>query len=90
MAPVAAPSPIPATPSSTNTAPAANTVVLSSNDWYTQEFTTMFSSWLRIQLGQLALPAKTTKTGATAAKGPMGVLGDEKARARWLTKWDYR
>lgn len=87
----AAPSPIPATPSSTNTAPIAATIQLSSNDWYTQEFTGIFCSWLRVQLGQLALPSKApAKTGMPAPKAPAGVLGDEKARTRWSAKWDYR
>jgi mediator of RNA polymerase II transcription subunit 12 len=66
---------------------------MSSNDWYSQEFTNMFTAWLRIQLGQLVLPS-TSKTPAKAsvpsAKGPVGILGDEKGRARWLTKWEYR
>lgn len=88
---VAAPSPVPATPSSTNTAGPAPTVTLSSNEWYTQEFTNMFTSWLRIQLGQLTLPTKATvKSGIPAPKAPPGVLGDEKARARWSAKWNYR
>jgi len=89
--PVAAPSPIPATPSSTNTAPIAPTIQISSNDWYSQEFTNMLCSWLRIQLNQLTLPVKVSgKAGVPAPKAPAGVLGDEKARARWLSKWDYR
>lgn len=88
--PVAA-SPIPATPSSTNTAAPTNAVVLSSSEWYTQDFTTMFTSWLRIQINQLVLPAKgQPKSGLPAPKAPAGVLGDEKARARWLVKWNYR
>jgi mediator of RNA polymerase II transcription subunit 12 len=89
--PVAAPSPIPATPSSTNTAPLTATLTLSSNDWYTQEFTNMFTSWIRVQLGQLVLPVKiAAKSGVPPPKGPVGVLGDEKARAKWLAKWGYR
>ena len=82
----AAPSPIPATPSSTNTAAPAPPVPLSSNAWYTQEFTNTFTSWMRIQLVQLALPGKS-KPGAP--KPAVGILGDEKARARWIAKWDY-
>ena len=89
--PVAAPSPIPATPSSTNTAPIAAVAQVSSNDWYTQEFTNMLCSWLRIQLNQLTLPVKgVAKAGVPVPKAPAGVLGDEKARTRWLSKWDYR
>lgn len=82
----AAPSPIPATPSSTNTAAAAPPVALSSNAWYTQEFTNTFTSWMRLQLVQLALP---TKAKPGAPKPAVGILGDEKARARWIAKWDY-
>lgn len=90
-APVAAPSPIPATPSSTNTAAPTVTVTLSSNEWYTIEFTNMFTSWLRIQLGQMTLPVKVApKAGIPPPKAPAGVLGDEKARARWSAKWSYR
>lgn len=82
----AAPSPIPATPSSTNTAAPTPPVPLSSNAWYTQEFTNTFTSWMRIQLVQLALPGK----GRPGASRPaVGILGDEKARARWIAKWDY-
>ena len=89
--PVAAPSPIPATPSSTNTAPITAVAQVSSNDWYTQEFTNMLCSWLRIQLNQLTLPIKgVVKAGVPVPKAPAGVLGDEKARTRWLSKWDYR
>ncbi len=89
--PVAAPSPIPATPSSTNTSTPANTITLSSNDWYTQDFTAMFTTWLRIQINQLALPNKSQpKSGLPAPKAPVGILGDEKGRAKWLAKWDYR
>jgi mediator of RNA polymerase II transcription subunit 12 len=39
---------------------------------------------------QLALPAVNkgpAKQGAP--KAAVGILGDEKARARWLAKWDY-
>jgi mediator of RNA polymerase II transcription subunit 12 len=92
-APVAA-SPMPATPSSTATAPAAQVQLVSSSDWYTGEFTIGFSGWLRNQLAQLNLPAVKGKVTPTTtgppAKAPAGVLGDEKARARWLAKWDYR
>lgn len=83
-----APSPAAATPSSTNTAPATPALPVSSNDWYSQEFTNVFTAWMRIQLGQLVLPAKTK--AVIPAKGPVGVLGDEKARTRWLAKWEYR
>lgn len=82
----AAPSPIPATPSSNNTTASVPPVPLSSNSWYTQEFTNTFTSWMRIQLVQLALPGKS-KPGAP--KPAVGILGDEKARARWIAKWDY-
>ena len=82
----AAPSPVPATPSSTNTTAAAPPIPLSSNAWYTQEFTNTFTSWMRLQLVQLALPSKG-KPGAP--KPAIGILGDEKARARWIAKWDY-
>lgn len=92
-APVAA-SPMPATPSSTATTPAAQVQLVSSSDWYTGEFTGGFCGWLRNQLAQLNLPAAKGKVGTTSTgpptKPPAGVLGDEKARARWLAKWDYR
>ena len=89
--PVAAPSPAAATPSSTNTTPATPAHTLTSNDWYTQDFTTLFTSWLRIQLSQLSLPTprSTIKSGVPLPKVVAGVLGDDKARARWLAKWDY-
>nr|XP_018265377.1 uncharacterized protein I303_01743 [Kwoniella dejecticola CBS 10117]OBR87535.1 hypothetical protein I303_01743 [Kwoniella dejecticola CBS 10117] len=89
----AAPSPAAAaTPSSTTTIITAPSLPVSSNDWYTQEFTNTFISWLRIQLGQLSLPninKATTKPGVPPPKAAAGVLGDEKLRARWLIKWDY-
>jgi mediator of RNA polymerase II transcription subunit 12 len=86
----AAPSPLPATPSSNNTTATAPPAPISSNAWYTQEFTNIFTSWMRLQLMQLALPAVNkgpAKQGAP--KAAVGILGDEKARARWLAKWDY-
>lgn len=83
----AASSPMPATPNSTTIAAAIPQVTLSSNDWYTQEFTNMFSSWLRTQLGQLALPVKGS---GAPVKAVAGVLADEKSRGRWLAKWAYR
>jgi mediator of RNA polymerase II transcription subunit 12 len=91
-APVSAPSPVAPTPSSTNTVSANPVLPLSSNDWYTQEFTVMFTSWLRIQLGQLSLPIGRglPKVGLPPPKPVQGVLGDEKNRFRWLAKWDYR
>ncbi|WVQ83134.1 hypothetical protein IAT38_005272 [Cryptococcus sp. DSM 104549] len=91
--PVAAPSPAAATPSSTTTVAAAPpTLPVPSNDWYSQEFTNTVISWLRLQLGQLALPSTgkaAAKPGAPAPKSGASVLGDEKARAKWLLKWDY-
>nr|XP_019008399.1 uncharacterized protein I206_06958 [Kwoniella pini CBS 10737]OCF47180.1 hypothetical protein I206_06958 [Kwoniella pini CBS 10737] len=56
------------------------------------KFTNTFISWLRIQLGQLALPISNksvVKPGVPAPKASAGVLGDEQLRARWLKKWDY-
>jgi mediator of RNA polymerase II transcription subunit 12 len=86
--PAAAPSPMPNTPSSSAAgAGASPAAALSSNDWYTQEFTNLFTSWLRTQLGQLVLPAKGS---AQPPKAATGVLGDEKTRGRWLAKWSYR
>lgn len=86
---VQAPSPVAATPSSTATAP-PSAAPLNSNDWYTGEFTNAFTAWLRIQLGQLVLPARPAKAGAPPPpKAPAGVLGDEKSKARWLAKWQY-
>ncbi|WVQ98147.1 hypothetical protein IAU59_005269 [Kwoniella sp. CBS 9459] len=90
--PVSAPSPAGATPSSTTTIAAAPTLPVSSNDWYTQEFTNTFITWLRIQLGQLALPGinkAVVKTGAPPPKASNSVLNDEGARAKWLSKWEY-
>lgn len=87
VAPVSAPSPIPATPSSNNTLAPTPTATMSSNAWHTQEFTNTFTAWMRIQLMQLALPNK--KVGTLPAKPAAGVLGDDKARARWLVKWEY-
>ncbi|WRT64690.1 uncharacterized protein IL334_001624 [Kwoniella shivajii] len=91
--PVQAPSPAQAaTPSSTTTIVANPTLPVSSNDWYTQEFTNTFISWIRIQLSQLTLPnsSKTNvKPGVPSLKAPTGVLSDEKMRVRWLAKWDY-
>ena len=92
--PVAAPSPVAATPSSTNTTPANPVLPPSSNDWYTQEFTIMFTSWLRVQLTHLSLPsggkAGAGQAGIPAPKPVAGVLGDEKSRIRWVAKWHYR
>lgn len=87
--PINAASPAAATPSSTNTTLPTPVVQLSSNDWYTQEFTTMYTSWLRIQLAQLALPSTAPKTGLPPPKAATGILGDEKARTRWMAKWEY-
>ena len=89
---VPAPSPIPATPSSTNTTGTTSSQPLSSSEWYTQEFTTIFTSWLRNQLAQLTLPTKPMTGGAVAPppKGATSVLGDEKARTKWIAKWTYR
>ncbi|WVR04690.1 hypothetical protein IAU60_001701 [Kwoniella sp. DSM 27419] len=89
---VQAPSPAAAaTPSSTTTIAAAPTLPVSSNDWYTQEFTNTLISWLRTQLAQLALPNTKgmSKTGVQPAKVPVGILSDDKAKAKWLSKWDY-
>ncbi|WWD21578.1 hypothetical protein CI109_106064 [Kwoniella shandongensis] len=90
---VQAPSPAAATPSSTTTVTVAPTLPVSSNDWYTQEFTNIFISWLRMQLTQLALPntnkAAASKPGVPPVKTGTGVLADEKSRTRWLSKWDY-
>ncbi|ORY23991.1 hypothetical protein BCR39DRAFT_548068 [Naematelia encephala] len=88
-APVSAPSPAGATPSSTNTTSSTPALPLLSNDWYTQEFTNLFTAWLRIQLVQLSLPARGPLKASVPAKVGSGVLGDEKARARWSNKWDY-
>ena len=85
-------SPLPATPSSNNTTAVAPPVSVSSNAWYTQEFTNIFTSWMRVQLVQMALPVVNkgpAKPGALPPKAQVGILGDEKARARWLAKWDY-
>jgi mediator of RNA polymerase II transcription subunit 12 len=67
-------------------------VAISSNAWYTQEFTNIFTSWMRLQLVQMALPPihkGPVKAGVPPPKAPVGILGDEKARSRWLAKWDY-
>lgn len=88
---VPAPSPAAATPSSTTTVTATPALPVSSNDWYSQEFTNTVISWLRIQLGQLALPNTVKVAGKLpVAKAGSGILQDEKARAKWLAKWDYR
>ena len=88
---VPAPSPAAATPSSTTTVTATPAMPVSSNDWYSQEFTNTVISWLRIQLGQLALPNTVKVAGKLpATKAGSGILQDEKARAKWLAKWDYR
>ncbi|OXL06191.1 hypothetical protein C348_05673 [Cryptococcus neoformans Gb118] len=87
---VPAPSPAAATPSSTTTVTATAAMPVSSNDWYSQEFTNTVISWLRIQLGQLALPNTAKVAGKVpATKAGSGILQDEKARAKWLAKWDY-
>nr|KIR49643.1 hypothetical protein I312_00731 [Cryptococcus bacillisporus CA1280] len=87
---VPAPSPAAATPSSTTTVTATPALPVSSNDWYSQEFTNTVISWLRIQLGQLALPNTVKAAGKLpVTKGGSGILQDEKARAKWLAKWDY-
>ena len=88
VASVAAPSPVPATPSSSATLSTAPSLPLSSNDWYTQEFTNTLTSWLRVQLGQLVAP-KAAAEGASPAKPMAGVFTDDKLRARWTTKWEY-
>ncbi|KLT44190.1 hypothetical protein CC85DRAFT_283709 [Cutaneotrichosporon oleaginosum] len=89
---VQAPSPAAATPSSTATS-APVPLPLNSNDWYTAEFTTAFTAWLRMQLAQLVLPTKPKAGGGGGTlpppKTPTGVLGDEKSRTRWLAKWQY-
>lgn len=85
-APTAAPSPMPNTPNSTIGVPSAPGATLSSNDWYTQEFTGLFTSWLRTQMGHLVLPGR----GGQGTKAATGVLGDEKGRGKWLAKWSYR
>lgn len=85
---VQAPSPAAATPSSTATS-TPNLIPMNSNDWYTVEFTNAFTAWLRMQLAQLVLPTKAKAGDAPAPKAPIGVLGDEKSRARWLVKWQY-
>ncbi|WVQ75963.1 hypothetical protein IAR50_005599 [Cryptococcus sp. DSM 104548] len=85
------PSPVAATPSSTNTAHAQSNLPIGSNDWYTQEFTNIIITWLRGQLAQLALPTTgkvPAKVGTNVRSGG-SVLQDEKTRARWLSKWDY-
>jgi mediator of RNA polymerase II transcription subunit 12 len=89
---VSIPSPVPATPSSNNTIAVMPAVSISSNAWYTQEFTNTFTSWMRTQLVQMALPANNkgpAKPGAPPPKPPAGILGDDKARARWMAKWQY-
>ncbi|WVO18867.1 uncharacterized protein IAS62_000139 [Cryptococcus decagattii] len=87
---VPAPSPAAATPSSTTTVTATPALPVSSNDWYSQEFTNTVISWLRIQLGQLALPSTVKAAGKLpVTKAGSGILQDEKARAKWLAKWDY-
>lgn len=88
LASVAAPSPVPATPSSTATLSNISALPLSSNDWYTQEFTNTLTTWLRIQLGQLTVP-KSSIEGASPAKPVAGVFTDEKFRTRWTAKWEY-
>nr|XP_019005040.1 uncharacterized protein I203_01884 [Kwoniella mangroviensis CBS 8507]OCF68501.1 hypothetical protein I203_01884 [Kwoniella mangroviensis CBS 8507] len=87
-------SPAAPTPSSSTTITTTPTLQVSSNDWYTQEFTNTFISWLRVQFGQLSLPNNNPKTnvakpGVPPPKSSAGVLGDEKLRSRWLSKWDY-
>ncbi|KAL7420053.1 RNA polymerase II mediator complex subunit [Cryptotrichosporon argae] len=96
---VSAPSPAAAaTPSSTATANTAPLPPLSSNDWYTAEFTNVFTAWLRAQLAQLTLPNPVGaanapkapgKPGMPAAKTVPSVLSDPKSRARWSAKWQY-
>ncbi|WVO16601.1 hypothetical protein L204_104280 [Cryptococcus depauperatus] len=88
---VTAPSPVAATPSSTTTVNAASPMPVSSNEWYSQEFTNTLIQWLRIQLGQLALPPEGQNTSASTTSKNLGsgILQDEKARAKWLIKWDY-
>ncbi|ORX33960.1 hypothetical protein BD324DRAFT_186207 [Kockovaella imperatae] len=91
--PVSAPSaPSPAaavTPSSSLSQNTSVALPLSSSDWHTQEFTTLYTNWLRIQLGQLSLPTVQTRGVPAPRSGATSVLGDEKARARWLVKWNY-
>lgn len=89
--PISAPSPAAATPSSTNTNPTAPVVQLTSNEWYTQEFTGMLTSWLRVQLSHLALPTvfKGGPISAAVVKVIPSILADEKGRGRWVAKWEY-
>lgn len=61
---------------------------IDSNEWYTQEFTTVFTQWMRLQLNQLLLPA-LAGTQSTAPAKSVGVLGDTAARSKWLAKWNY-
>lgn len=72
---------------------APTTINQSSNEWYTGEFTSIYTTWLRTQLQQLVLPIGNTVAAAklmSASKIGGGVLGDEKSRTRWLQKWEYR
>ncbi|RXK36282.1 hypothetical protein M231_06418 [Tremella mesenterica] len=78
-----------ATPSSTTTVNVTPSLPLSSNDWYTQEFTNNITSWLRIQLSQLVIPNTTSSNIVLTGKSAPGVLGDEAAKNRWLIKWEY-
>ena len=78
-----------ATPSSSVSQSATPSLPLSSNDWHTNEFTTLYTTWLRVQLAQLSLPSKVVP-GVPILRAGSSVLSDEKARARWLAKWEYR
>jgi mediator of RNA polymerase II transcription subunit 12 len=89
--PIQTPSPAAATPSSTTTVSALPALVVSSNDWWTQEFTVVFTTWLRNQLAQLVLPPALkplVKPGVPLPKA-VGILGDKAGRARWIAKWTY-
>ncbi|EIW71199.1 hypothetical protein TREMEDRAFT_28055 [Tremella mesenterica DSM 1558] len=90
VVPVQSASPAAATPSSTTTVNVTPSLPLSSNDWYTQEFTNNITSWLRIQLSQLVIPNTTSSNIVLTGKSAPGVLGDEAAKNRWLIKWEYR
>lgn len=64
----------------------------SSSEWYSIDFTVTYTLWLKDQLQKLVLPGGQSGTakGLAGTKGSTGVLNDEKGRARWLQKWEYR